>query len=112
MQSKQGLHFCCAAVASLATAGLRDKNPSSSLVSFPEIATPTIRQITFWFLLQLVLICQPPTCSFSDYVLLSELPATDGFGGYMDISAGQDPTIFEDRHLKYISVLGKVRVVL
>ncbi|XP_066490961.1 tyrosine-protein kinase JAK3 isoform X2 [Tiliqua scincoides] len=43
----------------------------------------------------------------SDYVLLSELPATDGFGGYMDISAGQDPTIFEDRHLKYISVLGK-----
>ncbi|KAJ6652812.1 hypothetical protein lerEdw1_010592 [Lerista edwardsae] len=43
----------------------------------------------------------------SDYVLLSDLPATDGFGGYMDISAGQDPTIFEDRHLKYISVLGK-----
>lgn len=59
-----------------------------------------------------MLICQTSTYSFSDYVLLSELPATDSFAGYVDVSAGQDPTIFEDRHLKYISVLGKVCVVL
>ncbi|XP_044276961.1 tyrosine-protein kinase JAK3 [Varanus komodoensis] len=43
----------------------------------------------------------------SDYELLSDLPATDHFAGYMDPSLCQDPTLFEDRHLKYISLLGK-----
>ncbi|XP_053159554.1 tyrosine-protein kinase JAK3 [Hemicordylus capensis] len=43
----------------------------------------------------------------SDYELLSDLPMTDSFGGPTDMSTYQGPTIFEDRHLKYISVLGK-----
>ncbi|XP_060088521.1 tyrosine-protein kinase JAK3 [Heteronotia binoei] len=43
----------------------------------------------------------------SDYELLSDFPASDSFGGYVDIAMCQDPTLFEDRHLKYISVLGK-----
>nr|XP_056700654.1 tyrosine-protein kinase JAK3 [Euleptes europaea] len=43
----------------------------------------------------------------SDYELLSDLQAIDSFGGYVDISMCHDPTLFEERHLKYISVLGK-----
>ncbi|XP_067416093.1 tyrosine-protein kinase JAK3 [Emydura macquarii macquarii] len=48
----------------------------------------------------------------SDYELLSdlsssELPAKDGFWGYIKVPACQDPALFEERHLKYVSVLGK-----
>ncbi|KAM6466850.1 tyrosine-protein kinase JAK3 isoform 2-T2 [Liasis olivaceus] len=43
----------------------------------------------------------------SDYELLTDLPASSSFGGGRDDLVGQDPTLFEDRHLKYISVLGK-----
>ncbi|XP_061458224.1 tyrosine-protein kinase JAK3 [Rhineura floridana] len=43
----------------------------------------------------------------SDYELLSDFPTSDSCGGYTDVSLWQDPTLFEDRHLKYISVLGK-----
>ncbi|XP_025027948.1 tyrosine-protein kinase JAK3 [Python bivittatus] len=43
----------------------------------------------------------------SDYELLTDLPASSSFGGGRDDLVGQDPTVFEDRHLKYISVLGK-----
>uniref|UniRef100_A0A8C3XMQ7 Tyrosine-protein kinase n=1 Tax=Chelydra serpentina TaxID=8475 RepID=A0A8C3XMQ7_CHESE len=48
----------------------------------------------------------------SDYELLSdlspsELPAKDGFWGYVTSPACQDPAIFEERHLKYMCVLGK-----
>uniref|UniRef100_A0A8C8VN55 Tyrosine-protein kinase n=1 Tax=Pelusios castaneus TaxID=367368 RepID=A0A8C8VN55_9SAUR len=48
----------------------------------------------------------------SDYELLSDLsssefPAKDGFWGYVKVPACQDPALFEERHLKYISVLGK-----
>uniref|UniRef100_K7FHA5 Tyrosine-protein kinase n=1 Tax=Pelodiscus sinensis TaxID=13735 RepID=K7FHA5_PELSI len=50
----------------------------------------------------------------SDYELLSdlapsELPAKDGFWGYAKVPACQDPALFEERYLKYICVLGKVR---
>ncbi|EMP24129.1 Tyrosine-protein kinase JAK3 [Chelonia mydas] len=48
----------------------------------------------------------------SDYELLSDLspsqlPAKDGFWGYVTSPVCQDPTIFEERHLKYMCVLGK-----
>uniref|UniRef100_A0ACB8F2Q2 Uncharacterized protein n=1 Tax=Sphaerodactylus townsendi TaxID=933632 RepID=A0ACB8F2Q2_9SAUR len=43
----------------------------------------------------------------SDYELLSDLPAINSFAEYVDISMCRNPTLFEDRHLKYISVLGK-----
>ncbi|XP_042335571.1 tyrosine-protein kinase JAK3 isoform X2 [Sceloporus undulatus] len=43
----------------------------------------------------------------SDYEFLSEVLSTSGFGGHMDSPMGPDPTLFEERHLKYISVLGK-----
>ncbi|XP_054661692.1 tyrosine-protein kinase JAK3 isoform X1 [Grus americana] len=48
----------------------------------------------------------------SDYELLSDLsPANvtlrDSFWGYEPLAMGQDPTHFEERHLKYISLLGK-----
>ncbi|XP_063145778.1 tyrosine-protein kinase JAK3 [Candoia aspera] len=44
----------------------------------------------------------------SDYELLTDLPlASSSSGGGRDDFACQDPTLFEDRHLKYISVLGK-----
>uniref|UniRef100_A0A670KG06 non-specific protein-tyrosine kinase n=1 Tax=Podarcis muralis TaxID=64176 RepID=A0A670KG06_PODMU len=43
----------------------------------------------------------------SDYELLSDLPTSNTPGGYLDVSLWQDPTLFEERHLKYISVLGK-----
>ncbi|XP_032992627.1 tyrosine-protein kinase JAK3 [Lacerta agilis] len=43
----------------------------------------------------------------SDYELLSDLPTDSTPGGYVDVSLWQDPTLFEERHLKYISVLGK-----
>ncbi|XP_019403623.1 PREDICTED: tyrosine-protein kinase JAK3 [Crocodylus porosus] len=48
----------------------------------------------------------------SDYELLSDLspsdpPARDGFWDYANAPLCQDPTLFEERHLKYISVLGK-----
>ncbi|XP_074834375.1 tyrosine-protein kinase JAK3 [Carettochelys insculpta] len=48
----------------------------------------------------------------SDYELLSdlapsELPAKEGFWGYAKAPECQDPTLYEERHLKYICVLGK-----
>ncbi|NXP05465.1 JAK3 kinase, partial [Thinocorus orbignyianus] len=48
----------------------------------------------------------------SDYELLSELSPTDvtlrdSFWGYEPLAVGQDPSHFEERHLKYISLLGK-----
>ncbi|NXN23796.1 JAK3 kinase, partial [Nycticryphes semicollaris] len=48
----------------------------------------------------------------SDYELLSDLSPTDvtlrdTFWGYEPLAMGQDPTHFEERHLKYISLLGK-----
>ncbi|XP_063003281.1 tyrosine-protein kinase JAK3 [Elgaria multicarinata webbii] len=43
----------------------------------------------------------------SDYELLSDLLATNNFAGYPDPSLSQDLALFEDRHLKYISILGK-----
>ncbi|XP_038628578.1 tyrosine-protein kinase JAK3 [Tachyglossus aculeatus] len=48
----------------------------------------------------------------SDYELLSdlspsELAVRDGFWPSTNLSACQDPTLFEERHLKYISLLGK-----
>ncbi|NXX44533.1 JAK3 kinase, partial [Tricholaema leucomelas] len=48
----------------------------------------------------------------SDYELLSDLSPTDlapqdSFWGYQPLSLSQDPTHFEERHLKYISLLGK-----
>lgn len=33
----------------------------------------------------------------------------DSFWGYEPLTMCQDPTHFEERHLKYISLLGKVR---
>ncbi|XP_042650577.1 tyrosine-protein kinase JAK3 isoform X2 [Tyto alba] len=48
----------------------------------------------------------------SDYELLSDLSLTgvmlrDNFWGYEPLAMCQDPTHFEERHLKYISLLGK-----
>ncbi|XP_075031689.1 tyrosine-protein kinase JAK3 [Calonectris borealis] len=48
----------------------------------------------------------------SDYELLSDLSPTDvtlrdSFWGYEPLAMCQDPTHFEERHLKYISLLGK-----
>ncbi|NXW60078.1 JAK3 kinase, partial [Eurystomus gularis] len=48
----------------------------------------------------------------SDYELLSDLSPTDvtlrdSFWGYEPLAMSQDPTHFEERHLKYISLLGK-----
>ncbi|XP_064030984.1 tyrosine-protein kinase JAK3 [Pogoniulus pusillus] len=48
----------------------------------------------------------------SDYELLSDLAPTDlapqdSFWGYEPLNLSQDPTHFEERHLKYISLLGK-----
>uniref|UniRef100_A0A8D0FKM4 Tyrosine-protein kinase n=1 Tax=Strix occidentalis caurina TaxID=311401 RepID=A0A8D0FKM4_STROC len=48
----------------------------------------------------------------SDYELLSDLSPTDAtlrdsFWGYELLTMCQDPTHFEERHLKYISLLGK-----
>ncbi|NXT88761.1 JAK3 kinase, partial [Anhinga rufa] len=48
----------------------------------------------------------------SDYELLSDLSSTDtmlreSFWGYEPLTMCQDPTHFEERHLKYISLLGK-----
>ncbi|XP_064325582.1 tyrosine-protein kinase JAK3 isoform X1 [Phalacrocorax carbo] len=48
----------------------------------------------------------------SDYELLSDLSPTDtmlrdSFWGYEPLTMCQDPTYFEERHLKYISLLGK-----
>ncbi|XP_068276529.1 tyrosine-protein kinase JAK3 [Nyctibius grandis] len=48
----------------------------------------------------------------SDYELLSDLSPTDAtlrdsFWGYEPLATSQDPTRFEERHLKYISLLGK-----
>ncbi|KAH0625995.1 hypothetical protein JD844_034394 [Phrynosoma platyrhinos] len=45
--------------------------------------------------------------STSNYELLSEVLSTSGFGGHVETPMGPDPTLFEERHLKYISVLGK-----
>ncbi|NWX11525.1 JAK3 kinase, partial [Aegotheles bennettii] len=50
----------------------------------------------------------------SDYELLSDLSPTDvmlrdSFWGYEPLATAQDPAHFEERHLKYISLLGKVR---
>ncbi|NXD84695.1 JAK3 kinase, partial [Halcyon senegalensis] len=47
-----------------------------------------------------------------DYELLSDLSPTDvtlrdSFWGYEPLTTCQDPTHFEERHLKYISLLGK-----
>lgn len=55
-----------------------------------------------------------PPDSRPDYELLSDLsPADvtlrDSFWGYEPLAMCQDPTHFEERHLKYISLLGKVR---
>lgn len=49
-----------------------------------------------------------------DYELLLDLSPTDvalreSFWGYEPLATCQDPTHFEERHLKYISLLGKVR---
>uniref|UniRef100_A0A8B9VLW0 Tyrosine-protein kinase n=1 Tax=Anas zonorhyncha TaxID=75864 RepID=A0A8B9VLW0_9AVES len=51
----------------------------------------------------------------SDYELLSDpspadVTLRDSFWGYEHVAVGQDPTLFEERHLKYISLLGKVRL--
>ncbi|RLV73107.1 hypothetical protein DV515_00017247 [Chloebia gouldiae] len=48
----------------------------------------------------------------SDYELLSDLSPTDvtlwdGFWGHDSLSMSQDPEHFQERHLKYISLLGK-----
>ncbi|RMC00984.1 hypothetical protein DUI87_22671 [Hirundo rustica rustica] len=48
----------------------------------------------------------------SDYELLSELSPTDatlrdGFWGHDSLAMSQDPEHFQERHLKYISLLGK-----
>ncbi|NXB63096.1 JAK3 kinase, partial [Struthidea cinerea] len=48
----------------------------------------------------------------SDYELLSDLSATDvtlrdGFWGHDSLAMSQDPELFQERHLKYISLLGK-----
>ncbi|XP_007896987.1 tyrosine-protein kinase JAK2 [Callorhinchus milii] len=48
----------------------------------------------------------------SDYELLSdlppsEIPSKDGFWSFVDMRKADDPTFFEERHLKFISVLGK-----
>ncbi|NXJ86535.1 JAK3 kinase, partial [Trogon melanurus] len=48
----------------------------------------------------------------SDYELLSDLSSADvtlrdSFWGYEPLAMCQDPTHFEERHLKYISLLGK-----
>ncbi|KAM8795034.1 tyrosine-protein kinase JAK3 [Eudromia elegans] len=48
----------------------------------------------------------------SDYELLSELslgdaPLRNSFWGYEHVAVRQDPALFEERHLKYISLLGK-----
>ncbi|XP_021234698.1 tyrosine-protein kinase JAK3 [Numida meleagris] len=48
----------------------------------------------------------------SDYELLSELSPTDvtlreSFWGYEHVAVGHGPALFEERHLKYISLLGK-----
>ncbi|NXG77981.1 JAK3 kinase, partial [Baryphthengus martii] len=53
----------------------------------------------------------PPTPP-PDYELLSDLSPPDAtlrdsFWGYEPLAACQDPTHFEERHLKYISLLGK-----
>lgn len=50
----------------------------------------------------------------ADYELLSDptpgaLAPRDGLWNGAQLYACQDPTIFEERHLKYISQLGKVR---
>lgn len=58
-------------------------------------------------------VSQPhPPCP-PDYELLSELsPADvtlrDGFWGHDSLAMSQDPEHFQERHLKYISLLGKV----
>ncbi|NXW25875.1 JAK3 kinase, partial [Circaetus pectoralis] len=58
----------------------------------------------------------PPQCPHHlpppDYELLSDLSPTDvmlrdSFWGYEPLTMCQDPTHFEERHLKYISLLGK-----
>lgn len=54
--------------------------------------------------------CPPP----ADYELLSELSPGDvtlreSCWGYEHVAAGHGPAQFEERHLKYISLLGKVR---
>ncbi|XP_067169161.1 tyrosine-protein kinase JAK3 [Apteryx mantelli] len=48
----------------------------------------------------------------SDYELLSDLSPSDvthrdSFWGYEHVTMRHDPTLFEERHLKYISLLGK-----
>ncbi|XP_078412206.1 tyrosine-protein kinase JAK2-like [Cetorhinus maximus] len=48
----------------------------------------------------------------SDYERLcdlspSDLPSTDGFWRFVDMRKQDDPSFFEERHLKFISVLGK-----
>ncbi|XP_041875882.1 uncharacterized protein LOC121660561 isoform X2 [Corvus kubaryi] len=48
----------------------------------------------------------------SDYELLSDLSPTDvtlrdGFWGHDSLAMSQDPELFQERHLKYISLLGK-----
>ncbi|NWT21264.1 JAK3 kinase, partial [Vireo altiloquus] len=48
----------------------------------------------------------------SDYELLSDLsptdvPLRDGFWGHDSLARSQDPEHFQERHLKYISLLGK-----
>ncbi|NXG39953.1 JAK3 kinase, partial [Dromaius novaehollandiae] len=48
----------------------------------------------------------------SDYELLSDLSPSDAtqrdsFWGYEHVAMRHDPTLFEERHLKYISLLGK-----
>ncbi|NXA56936.1 JAK3 kinase, partial [Nothocercus julius] len=48
----------------------------------------------------------------SDYELLSDLcagaaPPCDSFWGYEHVAVHHDPALFEERHLKYISLLGK-----
>ncbi|XP_025897240.1 tyrosine-protein kinase JAK3 [Nothoprocta perdicaria] len=48
----------------------------------------------------------------SDYELLSDLAPgdvtlRDSFWGYEHVAVHHDPTLFEERHLKYISLLGK-----
>ncbi|NXY80569.1 JAK3 kinase, partial [Glareola pratincola] len=58
------------------------------------------------------LLCHPPASQPSYYELLSDLsPADvtlrDSFWGYEPLAMCQDPAHFEERHLKYISLLGK-----
>lgn len=57
---------------------------------------------------------RPLTPPSPDYELLSDpspadVTLRDSFWGYEHVAVGQDPTLFEERHLKYISLLGKVR---